>query len=385
MVDVWSSFSSGAQTGLGLMEAYKGKLQEEESKKYLADAATALTTSDDTAQQAPGAQAPAPVTEVAKAPVGQGGLTAGQGMGPQAYAKTQPQQATEAPKGFDTGAAALTPPQLTAPRLNATIKMAMQAGASPKTIDQLMKFQDRARLNDTEAMVQYNTQRAQALEDVSREVSVAGSEADLYGAIRRSPFGRDPQFMKQVSSFISDPRVPFAEKRSRFEELGVSSKERLANENKSLKTQLDALKATLHDEQVKLQELGRNQRAAASLDNRLDIAQLMASTRTTAEERRDTKGNAALDRVDQDEAREADRINLAAIPEKEKQKKLQALYDSSDTRRKSIRTRYGLDSAEKPAAAPVATKSQADFDTKWKSLKAGESLVGPDGTTYTKK
>ncbi|HTJ52629.1 MAG TPA: hypothetical protein VL443_24405 [Cyclobacteriaceae bacterium] len=29
--------------------------------------------------------------------------------------------------------------------------------------------------------------------------------------------------------------------------------------------------------------------------------------------------------------------------------------------------------------------SAEDFDTKWKSLKSGESLVGPDGKTYTKK
>ena len=46
--------------------------------------------------------------------------------------------------------------------------------------------------------------------------------------------------------------------------------------------------------------------------------------------------------------------------------------------------------ATKPAAAPPpAAKprplSQQEFDTKWPTLKAGQSLIGPDGKTYTKK
>ncbi|UOF82058.1 hypothetical protein [Caudoviricetes sp.] len=262
MADVWGSFSSGAQTGLGLMEAYKGKLQEEESKKYLADAATALTTSDDTAQQAPGAQAPAPVTEVAKAPVGQGGLTAGQGMGPQAYAKTQPQQATEAPKGFDTGAAALTPPQMSSPRINATIQMAMRSGASPKTIDQLMQVQKWAKVQDSDALISYNTNRLAAMEDLSRQVSLAGSEADMYSAISRSAFGRDPNFMKQVSAFLSDPRMSVAEKRTRLEEYGLTSKERVTNELNTIKAQNSLLKGEMESKNKELDRLSREGIAA---------------------------------------------------------------------------------------------------------------------------
>jgi hypothetical protein len=42
-----------------------------------------------------------------------------------------------------------------------------------------------------------------------------------------------------------------------------------------------------------------------------------------------------------------------------------------------------------PAAPPPAAKprplSQQEFDTKWPTLKAGQSLIGPDGKTYTKK
>ena len=37
-----------------------------------------------------------------------------------------------------------------------------------------------------------------------------------------------------------------------------------------------------------------------------------------------------------------------------------------------------------PTKLPKAT-SQKDFDTQWKDLQPGESLVGPDGKTYTKK
>lgn len=37
-------------------------------------------------------------------------------------------------------------------------------------------------------------------------------------------------------------------------------------------------------------------------------------------------------------------------------------------------------SAKKPAATPAS-----DFDTKWATLKSGQSLIGPDGKTYTKK
>lgn len=40
--------------------------------------------------------------------------------------------------------------------------------------------------------------------------------------------------------------------------------------------------------------------------------------------------------------------------------------------------------AAKPAATP-ATSEQADFDAKWAKLPSGQSLVGPDGKTYTKK
>lgn len=38
-----------------------------------------------------------------------------------------------------------------------------------------------------------------------------------------------------------------------------------------------------------------------------------------------------------------------------------------------------------PAPAPAKAVSAADWDKKWATLKSGESLVGPDGKTYTKK
>jgi len=44
--------------------------------------------------------------------------------------------------------------------------------------------------------------------------------------------------------------------------------------------------------------------------------------------------------------------------------------------------------AAKPATAPTPTTAPTpagDFDAKWAKLKSGQSLVGPDGKTYTKK
>lgn len=54
----------------------------------------------------------------------------------------------------------------------------------------------------------------------------------------------------------------------------------------------------------------------------------------------------------------------------------------------SARASYGLPplGAAAPATAPAARAVAAtDFDAKWATLKSGQTLVGPDGKTYTKK
>ncbi len=36
-------------------------------------------------------------------------------------------------------------------------------------------------------------------------------------------------------------------------------------------------------------------------------------------------------------------------------------------------------------SAPTQANTQSDFDSKWSALKPGETIVAPNGKTYTKK
>ncbi len=39
----------------------------------------------------------------------------------------------------------------------------------------------------------------------------------------------------------------------------------------------------------------------------------------------------------------------------------------------------------KPAAPPQKLPTAAEFDAKWRTLKSGQSMLGPDGQTHTKR
>lgn len=56
---------------------------------------------------------------------------------------------------------------------------------------------------------------------------------------------------------------------------------------------------------------------------------------------------------------------------------------AKDAMYKSIEARQKPSAA--PGVVPVANKAAADFDAKWAKLKPNQTLVGPDGVTYTKK
>jgi hypothetical protein len=60
--------------------------------------------------------------------------------------------------------------------------------------------------------------------------------------------------------------------------------------------------------------------------------------------------------------------------------------DTSGMKAAKDRMYTEIQNRQKPAAKPAKTPTAADdFDAKWAKLKSGQSLVGPDGKTYTKQ
>lgn len=57
-------------------------------------------------------------------------------------------------------------------------------------------------------------------------------------------------------------------------------------------------------------------------------------------------------------------------------------FNSATEAREYLKSQSGLVDLRKTAAGPG---TQSDFNSKWAKLKKGQSLVGPDGNTYTKK
>ena len=84
---------------------------------------------------------------------------------------------------------------------------------------------------------------------------------------------------------------------------------------------------------------------------------------------------------------------FAALPEKDSRRiaAQKALNDAKE-RLRVLETTAGIGDSSPVASgiaapAPAAAKpiSDADFKTKWATLKSGQKLVGPDGVEYTKK
>jgi hypothetical protein len=273
MVDIFQSFRSGYGTGKTIAEDLVTKQKEDAYNQAIAE--------QEASQAAPGDVAPSPVTDLAtqavKPPVGQGGLTARQGMGEQAFAKTPEGQAetkAQAPAGFAARAAALTPPQPTAPQIAQKRMLALQMNVGPKVIDNLTKQEEDARLIDG-----YNTQaflekKQTAIDNLSRDVSIASSTAGIMEMWSRSPFAQDPALDKQVRAYLADPSHSLEEQKQVIGQFGQSASERNATALKAAHEANALLRAQMTEKEKELDRLSREKNAAAAqsgADRRADV------------------------------------------------------------------------------------------------------------------